>query len=41
MDSRLNYQQEDDEDINNRDDYLDFPRRDRTNSETERHLSHF
>jgi hypothetical protein len=41
MDSRLNHQHEDDEDINNRDDYLDLPRRDRTNSETERHLSHF
>jgi hypothetical protein len=45
MDSRLNHQQEDDEDINKRDDeddFVDLPgRRDRTDSETERHLGHF
>ena len=44
MDSRLNHQHEDDEDINQRDedDFADLPgRRDRTESETERHLGHF
>lgn len=46
MDSRLNHQHEDDEDINKREDedkdFVDLPgRRDRTDSETERHLGHF
>ena len=44
MDSRLNHQHEDDEDINQRDEdeFADLQgRRDRTESETERHLGNF
>jgi hypothetical protein len=45
MDSRLNHQHDDDEDINQRDDDDEFVdlqgRRNRTESETERHLGHF